>query len=89
MYELNMTITDFRLNTAGMNFTTLDTNLDMNEFQSGFMLNNFLTTFDANADTALTEREFTDGTFGRLDRDGDGMFSENEFNTFNDRYFGF
>ena len=91
--ELNMATNDFRLNTAGMNFTTLDTNadgnLDMNEFQPGFMTNNFFTTFDANTDARIAEREFTDGVFDRLDRDGDGMFSENEFNTFNNRFFGF
>lgn len=80
--ELTDSRANFRASTT-QSFSDLDVNddnaLDMDEFETDFNSNNFFGTFDENADTEITEREFSDGVFDRFDDDDDGRLAQEEF----------
>jgi Ca2+-binding EF-hand superfamily protein len=88
--ELNTSRTDFRASTAAR-FNDLDVNadarLDMTEFETDFESNDFFNDFDADVNTTVTPREFSDGVFTRFDEDNDGLVESSVFETRFDRHF--
>lgn len=91
--EWSTATADFNINATNSQMSTWDTDMDnsltMEEFRSGFAANNFYADWDMDGTMTLNEREFTDGIFNQLDRDRNGTMTEMEYNTFNNRYFGF
>lgn len=67
--------------------TTGDGILDENEFGTGFANNNWFGGWDADRNSMLEEREYTDGLFGQWDRNRDSMLDANEYGAYN-TYFG-
>lgn len=57
--------------------TNSDDTVDREEFNQGYG-NNF-SQWDRNQDGTLDDREFYETTFNRMDEDGDGMLSQNEW----------
>ena len=67
-------------------FAEYDTNddniLDENEWNEGWGDSDWFNDYDANDDELVDDTEWNDGFFGNWDEDNDGMWSEDEYDTY-------
>lgn len=65
-----------------------DNQVDKNEFNSALDDDNYFSTWDADKNKGLTEREYTDGIFGLWDDDDDGLLEKEKYEGYYRSYFG-